>query len=231
MAIEIQHMGIDISFAPVVDCNKGLSQIIGDRAFHQDPEVIAELAKAYIIGMGRANMSATLKHFPGHGGVALDSHEELPIDSRSISEIRQDMLPFNALIQSAIPNIHAVMPAHIIFEAVDSLPVGFSAIWLQTILRDELGFTVAIISDDLSMKATVYLGDMSTRAQLALAAGCDAILICNDRESVKEVLKNLKDTRSPISNVRLQKLQTAKVSEHQLANNLDWQKVKKRLSS
>jgi beta-N-acetylhexosaminidase len=211
MAIEIQHMGIDISFAPVIDCDKGLSQIIGDRAFHSDPQVVAELAKAYIIGMGKGNMGATLKHFPGHGGVIPDSHEELPIDSRSLAEIKEDMYPFKVLIQSSIPNIRALMPAHIIFEAVDTLPVGFSNIWLQKILREELGFTGAIISDDLSMKATLYLGDMSARAQLALEAGCDAILICNDRVAVEGVLDTLRDTRPKESGLRLEALQTARV--------------------
>lgn len=235
MAIEIQHVGIDLSFAPVIDCDKGLSQIIGDRAFHSSPEVISELAKAYIIGMGRANMCATLKHFPGHGSVVPDSHEELPIDSRPLSEIRQDILPFKELIQANIANVGAVMPAHIIFEAIDSLPAGFSPIWLQTILREELGFTGAIISDDLSMKATLYLGNMLTRAQMALEAGCDAILICNDRESVKGVLKTLKDTRSERSQARLQKLRTANLMTEVLAVRPDWklckEEVKKQLHS
>lgn len=206
MAIEVRRVGIDISFAPVVDCDKGLSQIIGDRAFHSDPSIITELASAYILGMAKAHMSATLKHFPGHGGVVPDSHEELPIDSRSISDIKKDMLPFKSLIEAPIQNIQAVMTAHIIFEAVDALPVSFSAIWLQTILREELGFKGAIISDDLSMKATLYLGDMSIRAHLALEAGCDAILICNDREGVKQVLGTLQDTRPEISRERLQAL-------------------------
>lgn len=206
MAIEIRRVGIDISFAPVVDCDKGLSEIIGDRAFHSDPFIITELARAYILGMEKANMSATLKHFPGHGGVIPDSHEELPIDSRTLVDIKKDSLPFKNLIEAPIANIRAVMTAHIIFEAVDALPVSFSAVWLQTILREELGFKGAIVSDDLSMKATLYLGDMSTRAHLALEAGCDGILICNDREGVKQVLSTLKDTRPEISRDRLQAL-------------------------
>ena len=223
MAIEIQHFGIDISFAPVVDCDKGISQIIGDRAFHQDPSVITELATAYILGMGKAGMSATLKHFPGHGGVAPDSHLELPVDDRSFSDIKKDMLPFKNLIAQNIQNIHAVMPAHIIFEAVDKLPVGFSKVWLQTILREELGFKGAIISDDLSMEAAAYLGDMIARAELALEAGCDNILICNNRAAVEQVLNSIQDNRSLESRLRLQKLRTAKLNTQTLASQLHWQ--------
>lgn len=206
MAREVQELGIDISFAPVVDCDKGISQIIGDRAFHREPMSVSQLAMSYILGMGKAGMSATLKHFPGHGGVAPDSHLELPIDSRSLSEIKHDMMPFKYLIQKQISNIHAVMPAHIIYNQVDSLPAGFSKVWLQDILRKELGFTGMIISDDLSMKATTYLGDMTTRATLALEAGCDNILICNDRPSVELVLDSLKDNRSNESKQRIKKL-------------------------
>lgn len=216
MANEIQNFGIDISFAPVVDCDKGISQIIGDRAFHSDPLIIAELAMAYIIGMGKAGMSATLKHFPGHGGVAPDSHLELPIDTRTLAEIKQDMIPFKYLIQKKINNIHAVMPAHIIFNQVDTLPAGFSTIWLQDILRQEIGFTGAIISDDLSMKATTYLGDMLTRANLALQAGCDNVLICNDRLAVEQVLGSLKDKRSHESKLRIKKL-TATLGAYSLS--------------
>lgn len=209
MASEIQQLDIDISFAPVVDCDKGISQIIGDRAFHANPSMVTECALAYIKGMSKAGMSATLKHFPGHGGVAPDSHIELPIDVRTPAEIRQDMLPFKHLIQKKISNIHAVMPAHIIFNQIDTLPVGFSTIWLQDILRQEIGFTGAIISDDLSMEATTYLGDMVTRANLSLQAGCDNILICNDSKAVEQVLDSLKDQRSQESRLRLKKMLAA----------------------
>lgn len=213
MAREVQEVGIDISFAPVIDCNKGISQIIGDRAFHREPMSVSQLAMSYILGMGKAGMSATLKHFPGHGGVAPDSHLELPIDTRTLNEIKHDMLPFKYLIQKKINNIHAVMPAHIIYNQVDSVPAGFSRVWLQEILRAELGFKGAIISDDLSMKATAYLGDIATKATLALEAGCDTLLICNDRQSVESVLDSLKDNRSHESKQRMKKLLMTPVVE------------------
>jgi len=206
MAKEIRAFDIDISFAPVVDCDKGISQIIGDRAFHHDPMTVAHLALAYIKGMGKAGMSATLKHFPGHGSVKPDSHLELPIDNRTIEEIKEDMLPFRYLIEQKLNNIQAIMPAHIIYSALDDKPAGFSSIILNDILRKEFGFTGTIISDDLSMKATNYLGDMSTRVNLALQAGCDNVLICNDRAGVEEVLDSIKDERSMVSKTRLQNL-------------------------
>lgn len=185
MASEIKHYDIDFSFTPVLDRDCGISTIIGDRSFDQDPEVIINLATAYIDAMHRKHMPATAKHFPGHGSVVADSHLALPIDERSFDEIEQnDMRPFAALANT----YDAVMPAHIVFPAVDSMPVGFSIKWLQDILRVKLEFNGVIFSDDLCMKATDQYGDFYAKTQQALAAGCDMVLICNDQAGVEQVL-------------------------------------------
>lgn len=187
MASELKAFDIDLSFTPVLDRDCGLSTIIGNRAFHQDPIAITELARVYIEAMHQESMPATGKHFPGHGGVAEDSHEELPTDHREYSVIAvQDLLPFKALATQ----LDAIMPAHIIFSAVDDKPVGFSAKWLREILRTELGFDGVIFSDDLTMKATESYGDYPERARLALEAGCDMVLVCNNPVGAKAVLDN-----------------------------------------
>ncbi|MBL4606334.1 MAG: beta-N-acetylhexosaminidase [Pseudomonadales bacterium] len=187
MASEILALGVDISFAPVLDLAYGVSSIIGDRALHSKPEVASLLGGAYIEGMSQAGMAATGKHFPGHGAVQADSHLELPIDSRSLEEITQhDIIPFRNLAAQ----LGGVMPAHIVYEKIDSLPAGFSSYWLQTILREELGFCGVIFSDDLSMAGAAMAGTYAQRADKALAAGCDMILVCNCREGVNALLSN-----------------------------------------
>ena len=187
MAAEILTLGVDISFAPVLDLAYGVSSIIGDRSLHARPELVSSLASAYIDGMNEAGMAATGKHFPGHGAVQADSHLELPIDSRAMDEMQeQDIVPFAALATK----LAGVMPAHIIYEQIDDMPAGFSPYWLQTILRSKLGFSGVIFSDDLSMAGAAIAGTYSERAEKALSAGCDMILLCNCRNGVKELLKN-----------------------------------------
>ena len=188
MATEVLSVGIDFSFAPVLDLDYETSEIIGHRAFHQDPEIAAELALLFTHGMYNAGMAAVGKHFPGHGGVAPDSHIEIPVDDRSLEELKNDIYPFKKLIENDLP---AIMPAHIIYSKIDELPAGFSKQWLQTILREQLGFKGAIISDDLSMFGATVVGSIPKRVELALDAGCDMVLICNDRAAVLEALENL----------------------------------------
>lgn len=189
MAAELLAVGIDMSFAPVLDLNKKLNTVIGDRAFHSQPDPVIFLAKAYIQGMNRAGMAATGKHFPGHGSVSLDSHHALPVDERTITDIQQnDLIPFAHFIQHGI---EAIMPAHILFPAVDNHPVGFSKRWLQDILRNQLQFSGTIFSDDLNMEGAGFAGKYHERAEAALSAGCDMVLICNNRPGAINILDNL----------------------------------------
>lgn len=188
MASEVIASGIDISFAPVLDVN-GISEVIGNRAFHQEPEIVTRLAKSFIHGMNETGMKATGKHFPGHGSVKEDSHIALPIDKRSQADIYQnDLLPFQQLIKEQL--LSALMPAHIIFPAIDDEAVGFSRKWLQQILRAELGFNGVIFSDDLSMQGAAVVGGYVERAEAAQQAGCDMLLTCNNRAAAIDVIDN-----------------------------------------
>ncbi|HCU53466.1 MAG TPA: beta-N-acetylhexosaminidase, partial [Gammaproteobacteria bacterium] len=149
MATELRAVGVDFSFAPVLDVNRGISRVIGDRSFHASPDAVAELAHAWMIGMHRAGMAATGKHFPGHGGVEADSHVAVPVDERSYQDIyMEDIVPFERMIEFGLEGI---MPAHVIYSRVDPQPAGYSQFWLQQTLRGELGFEGVIFSDDLSM--------------------------------------------------------------------------------
>ncbi len=175
MASELRASGVDFSFAPVVDLARG-NAAIGLRAFHADPAVTAELAQAYVRGMHLGGMAAVLKHFPGHGSVAADTHKAQAIDPRSLDEIRcDDLLPFAECIEA---RVEAVMMAHVIYPAVDNHPAGYSKRWIEQILRGELGFAGAVISDDISMAAAGAAGSVGARVQAHLDAGCDLVLAC-----------------------------------------------------
>lgn len=175
MASELRASGVDFSFAPVVDLARG-NAAIGLRAFHADPAVTAELAQAYVRGMHLGGMAAVLKHFPGHGSVAVDTHKAQAIDPRSLDEIRRDdLLPFAECIEA---RVEAVMMAHVIYPAVDAQAAGYSKVWIGQILRGELGFAGAVISDDISMAAAGAAGSVGARVQAHLAAGCDLVLAC-----------------------------------------------------
>ncbi|RUO34591.1 beta-N-acetylhexosaminidase [Aliidiomarina soli] len=188
MASEVLACGIDFSFAPVLDVN-GVSEVIGDRAFSARPEGIETYARAFIQGMQHAGMAATGKHFPGHGSVQADSHIAVPIDEREPDAIAVlDLMPFKGLLA----DIQAVMPAHVIYSQVDPLPAGFSRHWLQTVLRQQLKFDGVIFSDDLAMEGATVVGSMQERAERALDAGCDMILVCNDRAGAIEVLDSVR---------------------------------------
>lgn len=205
MAAELRAVGIDFSFAPVLDVDYGVSKVIGDRAFHQDNKIIVELAHAYTKGMHDAGMEATGKHFPGHGAVTADSHVDIPVDDREYSEIyAKDILPFKRMIQHGMA---AVMPAHVIYPKVDKLPAGFSEIWLKDILRKRLAFQGVIFSDDLDMKGASVIGEKYVdRAEKALSAGCDMVLVCNNREGAINVLDNLSGHNDPVSHLRLARM-------------------------
>lgn len=190
MAQELLAVGVDMSFAPVVDLNKNKLSLIGDRSFHRDPNIVTLMAKAWCDGVHKAGMKTCAKHFPGHGDVTVDSHEGLPIDNRRYEQIAaDDLIPFTQLIQENV--IDAIMPAHIVFPHIDDKPVGFSSIWVQTILRQQCQFSGVIISDDLGMGGAVGMGSYPQRLQSALAAGCDLVLLCNDHTGIQECVENI----------------------------------------
>jgi len=188
MAAEITAHDVDVSFAPVLDLDETGSLIIGDRSFSDNAHAATRLAEAYIQGMNDAGMQATGKHFPGHGGVVEDSHLELPIDKRLKEELDQhDLYPYQQLLSQ----LGAVMPAHIVFPEVDHLPVGFSSLWLKTILKRQMGFDGVVFSDDLSMEGAAIMGDFTQRAEAALTAGCTSVLVCNRPDQAELVLEFL----------------------------------------
>lgn len=204
MAAEVRAMGIDFSFAPVLDIDYGVSEVIGDRSFNKDPEKISLLAHEYIKGMREAGMASTGKHFPGHGAVTEDSHHDIPIDKRSREEIwSSDIIPFAKLIEAGLD---AVMPAHIIYSELDKNPAGFSSYWLQDVLRNELKFDGVIFSDDLNMQGASVMGGYPERAEAAMEAGCDMILVCNNRKGTIEVIDHAKITQSDKSAERLNRM-------------------------
>ncbi|MGV6826723.1 MAG: beta-N-acetylhexosaminidase, partial [bacterium] len=193
--------GVDFSFAPVLDLDIGVSEVIGDRAFSDDPQVIAALGYAWRHGGHEAGMASVGKHFPGHGAVAADSHVDLPIDHRTYDEIwAQDVLPFKHLINNGL---EAIMPAHVIYEACDAQPAGFSQFWIKQVLRERLGFNGVVFSDDLSMKAADVAGGYADRAHIALEAGCDMVLVCNCPEGAIETIESLESYNDPVAQTRL----------------------------
>ena len=186
MAAELRAAGVDWSLAPVLDLDHGASTVIGDRAFDADPATVATLGAAWSQGMQAVGMPACGKHFPGHGGVVADSHEALPVDERDAAELRAgDMIPFARL---ATAGLDAVMTAHVVYPAVDERPATFSPVWLDTILRRELGFAGVVVGDDLGMAGAAGFGDYPERAQAAAEAGCDLLLLCNELAAVAPVL-------------------------------------------
>lgn len=204
MASELLAAGIDISFAPVLDLDYGISSVIGDRSFHRSPEIAANIAHAYMSGMRQAGMISTGKHFPGHGAVRADSHHDLPIDERTFEDIAsKDMLVFERMIHFGLTGI---MMAHVVYPKIDSKPAGFSRIWIQEVLRKQLEFQGAVFSDDLSMKAAECMGGYQDRVMLSLEAGCDMALVCNSVEGRNEALGVPLPSGNPASRLRLARL-------------------------
>lgn len=185
LARELRSVGIDFSFTPVLDRDLEVSAVIGNRAFHHDPEVIAQLAGELISGLSAAGVGAVGKHFPGHGAVAADSHVATPVDQRALTEIEQgDLEAFRPVLAA----LEGVMPAHVVYSQVDPQPAGFSRVWLQDILRGELRFRGAILSDDLTMTAATGAGTPAERAAAAREAGCDMVLLCNAPDQLDALL-------------------------------------------
>ena len=227
IASELRAVGIDLCFAPCVDLDWGVSEVIGDRAFHRKPAIVADLANAFARGLRSAGMAAVAKHFPGHGAVIADSHLRLPVDRREYGLLLDDMQPYERLVSNG--SIAGVMLAHIVYEQMDALPAGFSSYWIERELRSRIGFGGAVFSDDLSMKATEAYGDMAERARLSLDAGCDMVLVCNDRDAAHAAVDALNDYSNPLSLVRLARLHgTGQPMRETLLASDEWQTIHER---
>lgn len=199
LAAELRALGVDFSFAPVLDLDWGRSGVIGDRAFHRDPQAVVALAGGLIAGMSDAGMACCGKHFPGHGWAAADSHVAIPVDERSLAELAPDLEPYRRL------PLAAVMPAHVIYPQIDARPAGFSPVWLDT-LRRQFGFDGVIFSDDLSMEGASVAGGIVERAQAAWSAGCDMLLVCNAADAVGELLERWRPLMDPMRSARVARL-------------------------
>jgi beta-N-acetylhexosaminidase len=200
MAAELRALHIDFSFAPCVDLDYGVSEIIGDRAYHAQAEAVGRLALAVMQGMRHAGMAATAKHFPGHGAVVADSHLALPVDRRDLPDLEPDLLPYRRLIPNELA---AIMMGHVLFPAVDSVPASFSKRWVGKVLRGDLDFKGVIFADDLTMEGASAMGGVIARAEAALEAGCDVLPVCNRRASVVELLDGLTVLPGPASQMRI----------------------------
>lgn len=222
MASELRAVGVDFSFAPVLDINSGVSEVIGDRAFHAKPDAIASLAHAWMKGVHAAGMPTVGKHYPGHGCVEADSHLALPVDQRQFTEIeKNDLLPFRQMIDYGLD---AIMPAHVVYPAVDAELAGFSPFWLKEVLRKRLGFQGVIFSDDLTMAAAELAGTYPERAMAALQAGCDMVLVCNNQDAAIEVLESLETYSDPVAQSRLARMHgKGQVDLEKLKLKAQWQ--------
>lgn len=203
LAAELRAVDIDLAFAPVVDLDLGLSEVIGDRALHAEADAVAKLARAMFDGMGEAGMVATAKHFPTHAGAIADSHTEPAADRRDLDELESDLKPYRALIRAGL---HSVMLAHVSFPELDPRPASLSPWWINVQLRGELEFAGAVVSDDMSMAGAALGGTMPRRVRAALDAGCDLVLVCNAPDEMPAVLAALHGYEDPAAQLRLMRL-------------------------
>jgi beta-N-acetylhexosaminidase len=229
MAAELRACGVDLSFAPCVDLDYGVSEVIGDRAFHSKAPAVSQLASAYMHGMKDAGMAATAKHFPGHGAVVADSHTAAPVDRRPFVDMDDDLMPYRRLISNGLP---AVLVSHVLFPEVDGENVAsVSSRWIKNILRRELEFKGAVFSDDMSMAGAAVAGDIVERSRRALDAGTDMVLICNSRPSVVAVLDQLKIEPEPATSIRLVRMRGREGMSHDaLMASAEWQKCREQLA-
>jgi beta-N-acetylhexosaminidase len=228
MASELRAVGVDFSFAPCIDLDYGVSEIIGDRAFHSDPDTVAALAVATMTGMREAGMAAIAKHFPGHGAVVADSHIALPVDRREFVDLEADIRPYRPLIDNNLPGI---MAAHVVFPAMDALPASLSKRWITGVLRGEMGFHGCVFADDLTMAGAAAFGDCLARVDLGLAAGCDVLPICNDRHSVELVLGRFgANVGSAASQARLVRMRARGEPPADLRADRHWQETAARIA-
>ncbi|HHO70445.1 MAG TPA: beta-N-acetylhexosaminidase [Halothiobacillus sp.] len=231
MAAELRALGIDLSFAPVLDLQRRISGVIGDRALHHEPDGVIALATAFIHGMRDAGMSAVGKHFPGHGSIAEDSHVTKPIDRRRYADIfMEDMRCFASMAER---HIGGMMVAHVIYPDVDWRPASFSRRWISDILRGELGFNGAVFTDDLSMAAASVVGDYHARVMAALAAGCDMALICNHPDEAQKVLSQIQVQADPLREIRLGRMhgQGRALTLDELVSHPRWLRARERLAA
>lgn len=204
MAVQLREVGVDLSFAPVLDLDRGISGVIGDRAFGERPEAVIALAIAWTGGMQEAGMAAVGKHYPGHGAVAADSHIAHPVDPRPLATIEKtDLRPFRAMADRLIPGL---MVSHVVYPEIDARPAGFSPVWVREILRGQWGYEGAVFSDDLTMAAASAVGGIEARVAQCLAAGVDMALVCNHPELVDRVQKSLDVAPSAQREARLARM-------------------------
>lgn len=212
IARELVSHGVDFSIAPVLDVDHGNASVIGNRAFHNQPGAVADLACALQSGLHEGGLATVGKHFPGHGYAHADSHVAVPVDERSYAQIESnDLVPFVRMVKDGM---NAVMPAHVIYTQVDNCPAGFSSRWLKDILRGKMGFAGAIVSDDLGMAGASTAGGMVDRAEAALAAGCDLILSSNDDAAADKLLSELDCVGSTQGQLRLEQLRARRLDAH-----------------
>lgn len=231
MAIELRSVGIDFSFAPVLDIAKGINNAIGGRAFHRKPDVVTALARNFIRGMNEAGMSSVGKHFPGHGSVKEDSHLETPVDARRYEDIyMEDMIPFERLVNAGLA---AIMPAHVIYSEVDNRPAGFSRKWIYEILRKELSFQGVIFSDDICMDGAGIIGGYLERTNAALEAGCDMVLVCNNQDEAKNIVDNLEYRNNPVAQARLMRMhgRGKSILYEELMVDEKWKQLSRKISN
>jgi beta-N-acetylhexosaminidase len=229
MAAELRAVNIDMSFTPVVDLDRGLAAVIGDRALHNSAEAVSRLALQFNEGAQEAGMAITAKHFPTHAGAASDSHTEIATDRREYVELFEDLRPYRQLIEAGL---QAVMVAHVIFPALDPLPASLSRWWITKQLRGELDFHGAIISDDVNMAGAAGIGDLAARVERALDAGCDLVLVCNVADEIPRLLETFRDYVNPASQLRLMRLRGRQHSEWERVHETpEWRQARRLIAA